>query len=58
MAGERKESQQVVAIRHALALTAEAMDVLDAHRCSPEAAVHLELCRQKLQEDYARLTYR
>jgi len=56
MADGRNETKQAAAIRRALALTAEAMDVLDAHQCSPEAAVHLELGRQRLQEDFSRLS--
>ena len=55
MSGMRSVSKQVAAIRRALQLTSEAMDVLDANHCSPEAAVHLDLCRQKLQEDFTRL---
>ena len=54
MADERNDCKEAAAIKRALALTTQAMDVLDAHQCSPEAAVHLDLCRQKLQEDFSR----
>lgn len=55
MSGARDLLSKANAIKRALSLTSEAMDLLDAHQSSPEAAVHLDLCRQKLQEDFARI---
>ena len=55
MAGERDGTIREVAIKRALALTTEAIDLLDAHGGPAEAAAHIDLGRQKLQEEIARL---
>lgn len=48
MAGERNGAQRR-AIRRALELVTEAMDVLDAHGAVPDAAAHLALAQQALR---------
>ena len=54
MADERKDTARDGAIRRALALATEAQDLLDAHGGPPEAGVHLDLCRQALQQELGR----
>jgi hypothetical protein len=54
MADERNKASREAAIRRALALTAEAQDLIDGHDGPPEAGVHLDLCRQRLEEALAR----
>ena len=49
MAGARREGQ-AKAIRRALSLVTEAMDLIDAHDGPPEAAAHLALAQQRLRE--------
>lgn len=53
MAGKRSNSAHAKAIKRALALTTEALDLLDAHDGPPDAAAHLEMCRHKLQQEIA-----
>ena len=48
MTGERNEGHRETANKRALALVTQAIDLLDAHGGSPEAAAYLELARQKL----------
>jgi hypothetical protein len=57
MASERNEHKRTAAIRRAFELTTEALDLLDSYGGPAEAAVHLELCRQKLQEDVSGLSH-
>jgi hypothetical protein len=42
------------AIKRALALVTEAMDIIDAHGGPPDAGAHLELAQQKLREQIAK----
>lgn len=56
MTGKRSNFKQIDALKRVLALASEGMDVLDAHQFSPEAAVHLDLCRQCLERDLRQLT--
>ena len=44
--GDKNEA----ALRRALALVLEAMDLLDAHDGPPEAAAHLGLARERLRQ--------
>jgi hypothetical protein len=53
MAGERDDFQRTAALKRALSLTTEALDLLDAHGGPADAAAHLDLCRNKLQEELA-----
>jgi len=48
MAGERKERAAV--LTRAIALTSQAMDLLDAHGGDPEAAAYLALAQQQLRK--------
>lgn len=48
MAGARKEREAV--LTRALALTTEAMDLLDAHGHDPEAAAYCALAQQQLRK--------
>jgi hypothetical protein len=50
MARERVRKSQSAAIERAAALVTEAMDLLDGHSASPEAAAHLAMAQQKLRE--------
>lgn len=50
MAGETNDARLVKAMRHALSLVTEAMDVLDAHNIAPDAAAHLALAQQRLRQ--------
>lgn len=50
MAGSPIDDQRGHAMRRALALTIEALDVLDAHDGPAEAKALLELAREKLRE--------
>jgi DNA-directed RNA polymerase subunit K/omega len=54
MTGTRNDDRRLAAIRRALELTTEALDLLDAHEGPPTAAAHLEMCRDKLREELAR----
>ena len=54
MGRESKRTRRTAAIERALVLTIEAQDLLDAHGGPPEAGVHLDLCRQKLQDELAK----
>lgn len=49
MAGKRNQTQEK-AIRRALLLLTEAMDLLDAHDGPPEAAAHLAMAQQQLRQ--------
>ena len=49
-----KRDKRIAAIERALALATEALDLLDAHEGPPTAAVHLEMCRDKLREELAK----
>ena len=51
MPGESKRTLETLAMKRALALITEAMDLLDGHRGPPDAAVHLELAQQRLREE-------
>lgn len=53
MAGQRKQPDEK-AIRRALELVTEAMDLLDAHGGAPDAAAHLALAQQDLRKARAR----
>lgn len=53
MASERDEAKRMAALERALALTTEALDLLDAHGGPPTAAVHLEMGRDKLRQELA-----
>ena len=48
MTRSNKEDRRA-AVRRALALVTEAMDLLDAHGAPPDAAAHLELALEKLR---------
>lgn len=48
MAGESEGDRRAAANRRALELITEALDLLDAHGGSAEAAAYLELAREKL----------
>jgi hypothetical protein len=50
MADERDEQRRMAAIKRALELTTEALDLLDAHDGPPDATAHLDLCIQRLRE--------
>jgi len=50
MTGKRR---QTTANMRALTLVTEAMDVLDAHGVSPDAAAHLALAQQMLRQSLA-----
>ena len=50
MAGQRDELQQSSALRRAVALVTEAMDLLDAHGGVPDAAVHLAVAQQQMRQ--------
>lgn len=50
MAAESKEARRKAAIKRALALLTEAMDLLDAHGGPAEGAAYLQLAQQKLCE--------
>lgn len=47
MAGVRKDRQAV--LNRALALTTEAMDLLDAHGHDPKAAAYVAMAQQQLR---------
>jgi len=49
-----KVAIETLAMKRALALVTEAMDLLDAHRGPPDAAAHLELAQQKLREELSK----
>lgn len=49
MAGARQEKKKAVLTR-ALALTTEAMDLLDGQGSDPEAAAYLALAQQQLRK--------
>lgn len=51
MPGESKRTLETLAMKRALALITEAMDLLDGHRGPPDAAAHLELAQQRLREE-------
>ena len=53
MAGERNHVQRDKAIKRALQLVTEAMDLLDAHGAGPEAAAHLAMAQQQLRKQLA-----
>ena len=48
---KRTEGQAAEAVRRALELTTEAMDILDGHRQCPDAAAHLALAQETLRRD-------
>ena len=50
MADEELEDWQAKAVRRAAILVTEAMDLLDAHGGSPEAAAHLDLALASLRQ--------
>jgi hypothetical protein len=50
MGGATDQQRRAAAISRSLKLVIEAMDLLDAHDGPPEAAAHLELARQRLQD--------
>jgi hypothetical protein len=52
MASERTEAQ-TKAIRRALELVTEAMDLLDAHHAAPDPAAHLAFAQQHLRQALA-----
>jgi hypothetical protein len=54
MAGGSGDQKRQAAIRRALGMAAEAMDLLDAHDGPAEAAAHFDLARQRLQEELAK----
>lgn len=54
MAHKSDDAHRKSAIKRALSLVTEAMDVIDAHGGPPDAAVHLELAQQKLREELTR----
>jgi hypothetical protein len=49
-----KVATKTLAVKRALALVTEAMDLLDAHVGPPDAAAHLELAQQKLREELSK----
>jgi len=49
MAGKRDDDDSDRLTRRVLSLVTEAMDLLDAHGLSPEAAAYLALAQQKLR---------
>ncbi|MBW0007786.1 MAG: hypothetical protein JO335_08760 [Sphingomonas sp.] len=49
MTGQRNEAQQSKALKRAVTLVTEAMDLLDAHGCSPDAAAHLAMAQQEMR---------
>jgi len=51
MAGERKQRDTV--LNRALALTTEAMDLLDAHGSDPQAAAYVALAQEQLRKTLA-----
>ena len=53
MAGERKQRDTV--LNRALALTTEAMDLLDAHGSDPQAAAYVALAQEQLRKTLAGL---
>jgi hypothetical protein len=55
MAGEANDDRQVKICERATALVTEALDLLDAHGSSPEAAAHLAMAQQKLREAAGKL---
>ena len=50
MASETDEGRRQAAIKRALALMTEALDLLDGYGASVEAGAHLELAIQKVRE--------
>lgn len=50
MTGDNNGVRKQAASKRAMALVSEALDLLDAHGTSPEAAAHLDLALQKLRE--------
>ena len=50
MSGQNVEERREAAMRRALALVSEALDLLDAHGGPAEAAAHLDLALEKLRE--------
>ena len=50
MTGDSDKGRQAAATKRAQALVAEALDLVDAHRGSPEASAHLELALQELRK--------
>jgi hypothetical protein len=53
MAGERNLVQQEKALKRALLLVTEAMDLLDAHGGDPQAAAYLALAQERLRKGLA-----
>ncbi len=53
MAGQHYEQHTLKAIRRALELITEAMDLLDAHDGPPDAAAHLAMAQQQLRQELA-----
>jgi hypothetical protein len=51
MTGNSENSRRGAAIKRAVAMVSEAMDVLDAHGGPAEAAAHLDLALQVLRSD-------
>jgi hypothetical protein len=49
MPGQDGELRREKAIKRALVLATEALDLLDAHDGPPEAAAHIEMALQKLR---------
>jgi hypothetical protein len=52
MAGSRN-GRSIKALRRALTLVTEAMDLLDAYEGPPEAAAHLAMAQQQLRHELA-----
>ena len=53
MAGQRNDQLALKAIRRALKLITEAIDLLDAHDGPPDAAAHLAVAQQRLRQALA-----
>jgi hypothetical protein len=56
MAGARNSVSREQVLKHALKLSTEAMDLLDAHGSDPKAAAYLALAQQQLRTCLADLT--
>lgn len=50
MASDESDDRQGQAVRRAVMLVTEAMDLLDAHGGAPEAAAHLDLALASLRQ--------
>ena len=54
MGPEHSSALRLAALRRAIALVSEAIDLLDAHGGCPEGAAHLDLGLQELRREYSR----